>query len=137
MKRLWALLAVFAFLAGCSAKQSRTLSAGMGTMYQENLCATYTVTIHDEEHVPDGAVEKFIGIFTNISGIPQAVLGALTSPERAFSESMDGDRREVVLSFGLKDCDKANLQVIVESINDRLDAEGINAEAVFSGGSGE
>lgn len=117
---------------GCASFDSRTVATGMGTVYQEDLCATYTVTIQDEEHEAEGAVAKFIGVFENITGIPAAVLGAITSPERAFAEALDGDRKEVVVSFGLADCKDVDIGAIVKDINETLSEQNIGAKAVFT-----
>ena len=98
----------FLFLSGCASSgfmRNRTATGGVGSIYEprgqkdDMPVIRFSINVHFENRPDDNTLDRLGEALKNITGIPQAVVTALTSPERTVETVVGSDRREIHIPF--------------------------------------
>lgn len=142
MKKFLPLILCF-LLVGCSGRivKNRTATGGVGTIYEprgledkEIPTNRFSINIHFEQRPEEGALKSLAQSIQNITGIPQAVVTALTSPERSVERIVGGDRYEIHIPFEIDNPENKNIGIkidIGEKIQKAIDKTGLDATVVI------
>lgn len=98
-----ALLTFFLLLAGCSAintSPNTQISSGIAHVWETAPKYNAVIMVHCEDRPEESAISRFIGVFENISGWPQAVASVVTGPNRVADAAVGGDRWELMIAVG-------------------------------------
>jgi hypothetical protein len=115
------ILALFMF--GCSAKgimKNRTATGGVGTIFEprgsnkDMAIVRFSINIHFENRPDENTFDKLGEALKNITGIPQAIVTALTSPERTVETVVGSDRREIHIPFEIDISQKSTVAIRIQ-----------------------
>jgi hypothetical protein len=136
------------FLSGCSGLvKDNTMSGGVGTLYEargqadkEMPMIRFSIILHWEDRPTPNAINKIADSIKNITGIPQATVTALTSPERSLEKVFGGDRYEMNIPFEIDNPKNKNTKIVLDmgkKLQKAIDEAGLDGKVSIKGAKGK